>query len=223
MEGQIGRVVGSETRTGRRPRLLHLGRGRGALARRRAYRRHLLRGRGRDRRRRRTAPLLRPAHLPRRLLRPPHGRRARRGRRRPAGRRSSSSPSTSSPPSTSATMSTPTGLPSAVRSISRPRGAIEYALDTRRLHRHRRSPPCSTPTATPRATSTARAARRRTGDDRLPALADLARRGLPARPRGGARQLDRPIRPGDENEPRPLPDQRRLPDDCGQRANRSPR
>ena len=45
----------------------------------------------------------------------------------------------------------------------------------------------------------------------LPALAHLDRRALSARPGSGSRQLDRPIRARDQDQPRPVPDQRGLP------------
>ena len=83
-----------------------------------------------------------------------------------------------------------------------------------RVHRRRRSRRCCTPTATPSGTSTASHVATTHGDvvfQRSPIWLDER---LPARPRGRSRQLDRPVGSGDQDEPRPLPDQRRLPEAC---------
>ena len=205
--------------TGRIPRLCHLGLRRRDHARRRAHRRRLLGGSGGHRRDRRGAALLRPAQLPRRLLRPAHGRRHRCRPGDAAARDAGLLGACAGDPASARRrrLAPATGQRSGLvrdlrghRLRAGPGGVHRYSGARADAHQRQR-----------RAGRVWRGEAQRRRERHLPAFADLARLRLPARPRGRPCQLDGAIGSGHQDQPRGLPAQRRLPEAASARARAS--
>ena len=111
---------------------------------------------------------------------------------------------------------------SAVRSASRRQRRSISRLDAM-ISPASRCRPCSTPTATRRGTRMESRSGTRTATSSFSESPIWLDERLPARAGGGPRQLDRAIGPGDQDEPRRLPAQRRLPAAAAPRADRSRR